>query len=419
MDISLSPAQHEIGRRFAELVDDELVPEIRRMSERPVPAEAADAEQSAVARAAVWGALVDLGATRLLLPAQYDGEQAGQQGAVVLAELLGRAAYQGPLLDTMAAAEILLAAGGEAVGGAGHGKLLTEIAEGAAVPLAPRSSGRDDLAHPGPFTRSAAVTGPGAADAIEARRAFVAFGAEGRYLMVVGRPQPLRDHGDGHTGDAPLCAALVPRDHPSVSLRRQEDVSRGELYSVHCAGTPVLSWAAGPERGLHAWPAIIARARIRHAAYLVGLSQGALDLAVSRADARRQFGRPIGRFQALAFRLAELSTRLEGVRWLTRAAAWEADEDGDARLSAAQALAAAADLTGDVTLAAMQLHGAYGMTEESDIQIYYRRASVDRVWLGAAAQLRREALPLLAESVRRKHPEAYGAHRHQKKNERL
>lgn len=383
MRVSLSTAQVEIGQRFAELVDDELIPSIRRMGELPRHGSAAEAAAEAVgaadARSAVWRALVDLGATRLLLPARFGGEDAGQQGAVVLAELLGTALYQGPLLDTMIAAE-LLAHSGDA-----EAKRIAEIAEGAAVPLAVRQSARDDHARPGPFEVSAG------GETIDATRRFVGFVPDGSYLLVV-----------GGTMSGPR-AALVPREHPSVSYRLHDEVGRGGLYALRLTDTPVLSWPDDPAGSSAAWPRVVAHARIRHAAYLIGLCQGALDLAVARSGSRHQFGEPIGKFQAPAFRLAEIATQIEAARWLVRAAAWDADSGQDARLPAAQALALAADLAGATVLAAVQVHGAYGLTEDSDIQLYFRRAHIDRVWMGAPRNLRQEVLPLLAQALRARH----------------
>ncbi|MEZ0115029.1 butyryl-CoA dehydrogenase [Catenulispora sp. EB89] len=392
VDISLSRRQVEIGERFAALLSADLAPAVRRMAEQPVPPQADTDEDAAYTREAVWRALVELGATRLLLPERYDGEQAGQQGAVVVAELLGRVLYQGPLLDTMTATEVMLAEADPA------GKLLREIAEGAAVTVAVRRGGRDSHSRPAKFDCPDQPGGP----TVEAERRFVGFAPETWSVLLVGRV--------GQVGPA-VHAALVPRDHPTVTWRRHDDIGRGELYAVRFAGSPVAAWFGDPDGGCAAWPQIVARARIRHAAYLVGLSQGALDLAVDRASARRQFGRPIGRFQALAFQLAGLATRLEGARLLVRAAAWEADEGRDPRLSAAQALGMAADLAGEITAAAVQVHGAYGMTEDCDVQIYYRRAHVERGWLGAAADVRAEAVPWLAEAVRARHsgrPDAGG-----------
>jgi len=379
MQVRMTPLQADIKQRFVELVSDELIPSIRRMGELPRHDFADEAQDTLTARNAVWRALVDLGATRLLLPRRLGGEEAGQQGAVVLAELLGTALYQGPLLDTMIAAELLEHSGDA------EGKRIAEIAEGAAVPLAVRQDAGDDHARPGPFEVSAN------GETIEATRRFVGSVPDGSYLLVV-----------GSTMSGPR-AALVSREHPTVTYRRHDEVGRGELYAIRLAATPVLSWQDDPAGCCAAWPLVVAHARIRHAAYLVGLCQGALDLAVAWSRSRRQFGQPIGGFQAPAFRLAEIATRIEAARWLVRAAAWDADSGQDARLAAAQALAMAADLAGATVLAAVQAHGAYGMTEDSDIQLYFRRAHIDRIWMGAPRNLRQEVLPLLGEAHRAGH----------------
>jgi butyryl-CoA dehydrogenase len=396
MDVSLSPAQRMVRERYAELISDDLVPSIRRTGE--VPRHGGDAREVAEVRAAVWHALVDLGATRLLLPEHFGGERLGQQGAVILAELLGSALYQGPLLDTMTAAELLLRVGGDP-----DGKLIGQIAEGAAVVLAPREHATDGHTRPGPFTLTAPADGATQA-AVTARRRFVAFAADAQYLLVLGTDPARSAQGSSAPASGPVSlSALVRRDDATVSLRRHEDVARGELYDVRLDRTPAITLHEDASVLGDAWPRLLAQARIRHAAYLVGLCQGALDLAVHRARERRQFGQPIGRFQAPAFALAEIATRLEATRWFVYAAAWEADTEADARLSAAQALAMAADLARAATSAAMQIHGAYGTTEQADVQLYYRRASVDRVWFGSPAELRTEVLPLLL-AARRQDP---------------
>lgn len=362
MQITLSPAQVAVRDRFAQLFDEELTPSIRRMGERPRTGPATEVEEL---RQMVWGALSDLGATRLLLPARYGGEAAGQQAAVVLAELLGGALYQGPLLDTMTVTEILLAEGSA-------GKLLERIAEGAPVALAIRESGSDSPVEPRPIQLEDGL--------VTARRRFVNYAADAEYLCLVG------------TAAGESACAMVARDHPTVSLRRQQETGRGELYDLTLHRAPVLLAPAGFAR---AWPGLLAGARLRQAAYLVGLCQAALALAVERVSSRRQFGQLIGRFQAPAFTLAAAATRIEGACWLVRSAAWEADQGADLRLRSAQALAMAAELSRTVLASVMQVHGAYGITEESEAQLFYRRAAVERGWLGSPRALRAEVLPLL------------------------
>jgi butyryl-CoA dehydrogenase len=366
MDIRLNAAQSTLQARFGQLFDEELTPSIRRMGERPRTGASTEIEEL---RQMVWGALTDLGATRLLLTDRHGGEAAGQQGAVVLAELLGGALYQGPLLDTMTATEVLAADG--ATDGA-SGKLLERIAEGAPVVLAVRESGSDTPVAPGHIEL--------AGEQVTARRRFVSYAADAEYLCVIGSDQ-----------GQPVCV-VTARDDPAVVMRRQQDTGRGELYDLMLERAPVLSAPAGFAK---AWPGVLAAARLRQAAYLVGLSQAALALAVQRAGTRRQFGQTIGRFQAPAFVLAAAATRIESACWLVRATAWEADQGSDIRLRAAQALAMAADLSRSTLSAAIQVHGAYGMTEQADIQLFYRRAALERSWLGAPRALRAEVVPLL------------------------
>lgn len=366
MRVTLSDVQRDIRDRFATLFDGDVVPTIRRMAEQPSRASTdpggADAESAAV-REAVWQALVDLGATRLLLPEKFGGEDARQSGAVMLCELLGAALYQGPLLDTLFAQEVLLRTPDT------EAERVAETAAGAGIAVAVRETAAEALHRPGPPV--------GDGDTIDGVRRFVGSVPDSRYLLVVA------------ADPAGVRSALVSGGY---SARRHDEVSRGQLFEVGFAGTPVVSWHVDDPDG---WSRLVAHARVRHAAYLVGSAQGALDLAVSRSLDRHQFGRPIGAFQAPAFRLAELAARIEATRWFVRAAACEADTGDDCRIRAAQALSMASEVAGATVLAAMQVHGAYGLTEDADIQLYYRRASVDRVWLGAPVELRREVYPLL------------------------
>ncbi|MEU9107574.1 acyl-CoA dehydrogenase family protein [Streptomyces xanthophaeus] len=371
-----SPEQLALQEALAEFLDEELAPLVRRMADR---SPYADTEDNPEIRAVVHQGLVDLGVPRLPLPAQAGGTGAGQQELVVVAEELGAVLYQGLVPDTLTAAALLARAG------EGHGDLLRRTGQGATVALAVRS------AEPGGATTTlpAPLTADPARGTLTADRAFVPFAAEADHLLVVGTDPA-----------GTVRAALVDPAAPGIRLRRHEDLGRGELYEVQLADTPVAAWLDLGADPASTWRAALDGARIRHAALLTGVSRGALELSAQRARERRQFGRPIGHQQALAFRLAELAARVDAVRLVVHAAAWEADH-GDAvgadtvRLSAAQALAMAAETARRTTTEAMQVHGAYGMTEDSDAQLFYRRAAVESLWLGAPAELRAEVAPLL------------------------
>nr|WP_062331764.1 acyl-CoA dehydrogenase family protein [Herbidospora sakaeratensis] len=231
--------------------------------------------------------------------------------AVGLAELLGSVLYQGPLLDTLTARELFPDLGPAPVA----------LAEGSC-------SDQDDT--------------------VTARCDFVGFAAEVEHFAVVGGAR----------------SALVRAGHPSITTRRHEETGRGELYRVDFDGTPVTAWAG---------PLDWAGAQVRQAAYLVGLAQAALDHAVDHAKTRRQFGRAIGANQALSFRLAEMSMRVDAARLLVH--------DPGTAAHAAATLAETADLARTVTTRTMQIHGAAGMRSDDDAQLYYRRAAAESVRL--------------------------------------
>jgi hypothetical protein len=115
--------------------------------------------------------------------------------------------------------------------------------------------------------------------------------------------------------------------------------------------------------------------RVLTASALVGLSQAALDMAVHRVKARHQFGVPVGSFQSVQHRLADLATDIEGGRLLVGEAAWSADV-GDCRAGerAAMAYLWAARTAHEVVKDSLHFHGGYGYTMENDIQLFFRRA---------------------------------------------
>lgn len=108
--------------------------------------------------------------------------------------------------------------------------------------------------------------------------------------------------------------------------------------------------------------------RIALANEMAGLLQGAIDATVAHLSIRKQFGRPLGAFQALRHRLAECTVLAEGVRWLAVKAAWSGDE-GDAALAAYHAQDAATRVIYDVH----QMSGAMGMTLEMDLHLWTYR----------------------------------------------
>lgn len=122
--------------------------------------------------------------------------------------------------------------------------------------------------------------------------------------------------------------------------------------------------------------------RVANAAEMAGLLQAALDATVEHVSVRKQFGRPIGTFQALRHRLSECAVLVGGVRWLALKAAWSGDA-GDAALAALHAQDSATRLIYDMH----QMSGAMGMTLEMDLHLWtYRMKALISELGGRAGQ---------------------------------
>jgi alkylation response protein AidB-like acyl-CoA dehydrogenase len=131
------------------------------------------------------------------------------------------------------------------------------------------------------------------------------------------------------------------------------------------------------------------RALVAVAAELVGVCSRALEMTVGYVKERRQFGTPVGAYQAVSHRCAQMLLDTESARAAVSFAAWAADADLQ-RLAEAAAMAKAAASTAgrDVTAAAIQLHGGIGFTWEADVHWLYKRAQLDAVLLGGAGRHR-------------------------------
>jgi short-chain 2-methylacyl-CoA dehydrogenase len=129
----------------------------------------------------------------------------------------------------------------------------------------------------------------------------------------------------------------------------------------------------GPRgRGFHQFLEILDGGRISVAAMGVGLAQGAYDLAYAYAREREQFGKPIAKFQAVQFSLADMATEIEAGRQLVYKAAWLKDQGRPFAREAAMAKLYTGLLSNRAANAALQIHGGYGFMEESAISRLFR-----------------------------------------------
>lgn len=167
---------------------------------------------------------------------------------------------------------------------------------------------------------------------------------------------------------------------------------------------PTRSYGTVP--GAVAWserraPLAIERAKATTSGELVGLARGALELTLAYVKSRRQFGVPVGSFQGVSHRAAEMALEVESSRAATEAAALSADGALERLpIAAAVAKAAASKAAKAVTSAAIQLHGGIGFTWEASVHWYYKRSLLLAAYLGDAAFQHRRLATLLAEGAR-------------------
>src|ERR671933_86951 len=136
-----------------------------------------------------------------------------------------------------------------------------------------------------------------------------------------------------------------------------------ELSFKDCA-VPESNLLGPRGEGFRQFLRILDGGRISVAAMGVGLAQGCYDLAYAYAQERQQFGKPIGKFQAVQFKLADMATEIEAGRALVLRAAWLKDQGRPFGLAAAQAKVYTGELSNRAVNWALQIHGGYGYMEE-------------------------------------------------------
>jgi alkylation response protein AidB-like acyl-CoA dehydrogenase len=179
------------------------------------------------------------------------------------------------------------------------------------------------------------------------------------------------------TGADEVSNVIVPNGTPGYEISQPM-----EKMGWHASDTRELSFrdCAVPEanllgergQGFRQFLEILDGGRISVAAMGVGLAQGAYDLAYAYAKEREQFGRPIARFQAVQFALADMAVEIEAGRNLVYKAAWTKDQGRPFGKEAAIAKLYTGELSNRVVNAALQVHGGYGYMEEYAISRLYR-----------------------------------------------
>ncbi len=157
----------------------------------------------------------------------------------------------------------------------------------------------------------------------------------------------------------------------------------GELFFEDCL-LPRDSLVGEEEGGFAKIMEVLNSGRMVVGARALGLAQAAYEAALGYAQGRVQFGRPIGKFQAIAFKLADMLTELEAARLLVYRAAWLYDQGRPCIKEASMAKLFATEMAVRVSGEALQIHGGYGYMKDSPVQRYFRDAKFGTVVEGTS-----------------------------------
>ena len=326
---------------------------------------------------AVWKQMgEELGLHGVAIPEAYGGQGFGFLELGIALEEMGRVLLCAPFFSSAClAASAVLAAASEAQ----KAELLPGIASGGTIAALA-------VAEPGGGWEPESIT-------LEARRdgdAWVLDGAKAWVLdghvadlVVVAARLP------GSAGAEGLCLLAVRGDAPGLAAAplatldptRKQASLRFQGVRAELLGEP---GAAGP-----ALARTLDRAASGLAAEMTGGAERCLESAVAYARERRQFGRPIGSFQAIKHKVAEVLLEVESARSAAWWACWAAAEDNEQRSEAAHlAKALCADAYLQAAAENIQVHGGIGVTWEADPHLHYRRARVSQTLFGDSAHHR-------------------------------
>ncbi len=195
--------------------------------------------------------------------------------------------------------------------------------------------------------------------------------------------------GTREDGSAEISAFILDADTPGFKVGRLEEKmglhasATGELFFEDCC-VPANQMLGPRGGGWRTFLQILDGGRISIGAMALGLAQAALDASTIYARERRQFGRPIGSFQGVAFMVADMATDVEAARQMVYRAAWLKDQGRDYGLAAAQAKLFASEVSKRATNDAIQVHGGYGYIEEYKVERYLRDAKLTELGEGTS-----------------------------------
>jgi len=364
MDFTLTEEQHMIRRMVRDFAKRELEPT------------AAERDEEERFDRTIFDMMGELGLTGIPWPERYGGLGGDFLTYVMVVEELSRVcAATGVMLSvhTSLIGWSLYQYGTEAQ----KIKFLQPLAEGrklGAYSLTENVSGSDA----GAMRTSAKRDGD--AYVINGAKIFVTNAGEADLYLVFAMTDPSIKHSG--------CSAfLIEKGTPGFSFGKKEkklgirSSPTMELIFEECR-VPAENRLGEEGEGFTIAMKSLDGGRSGIAAQALGIAQGALDASIAYAKERRQFGKPIAQQQAIAFKLADMATKIEAARLLTYQAAWRESQGVTYGKESAIAKLFASDTAVQVTIEAVQIFGGYGYLKDFPVERYFRDAKVTQIYEG-------------------------------------
>jgi alkylation response protein AidB-like acyl-CoA dehydrogenase len=327
----------------------------------------------------LWKKMAELGWTGLVIPEEYGGAALSYVDLVLVLEEMGRVLLPSPFIWTVMVAEALKRAGSAAQ----KQKLLPQIAAGdliatlawlepsaswdvSSITLAARSSGSDWI--------------------IDGSKLFVNDGHIAGCFLVVARTSGAGEEGvtlfviDGQRAGISVT--------PLTTMDQTRKLAEVKFTDVKATAADVVGEVG---KGWRTLAEVLDRGKVMLAAEMMGGAQRVLDMTVDYAKIRVQFGRPIGSFQAVQHKCANMMIDVEGAKSAVYYASWAVSNDvPESPVAAAVAKAAASDAFRRVSAEGIQLHGGIGFTWDADLHLYFKRAKSSEFTFGDATYNREQ-----------------------------
>jgi alkylation response protein AidB-like acyl-CoA dehydrogenase len=326
----------------------------------------------------LWQKMAEQGWQGLVVPPEYGGSGMTFLDLIILVEEFGRALVPGPFIPTVIGGAIpILEMGSEEQ----KKEFLPKLAAGEMIMTLALT---EPTARFDPEGVELEAKAAGDSFILNGTKLFVRDSHVSDYMVVAARTS------GGKKGAKPedgITLFLVDSRAPGITHTLLKTIASDRQTEVKFENVkvPKGNVLGQVDKGWEPLKKVMLKATVGECAYLVGLAQMDFEISVNYAKERVQFGRPIGAFQAIQHKCADMVTDVDGARFIMYKAAWSVSEnEPDAEMDVHMAKAWCSEATRRVVAHGQQIHGGIGFTKDYKLQLYFRRQKAAELAWGDA-----------------------------------